>query len=79
MRSEGYCTWSLCVCVSQRGLLYLVSVCVCVWGGGGGGICVCVSMSVSLSVCLTHIFSDMVSLHVERKVPMAWARYGTDY
>ena len=44
MRSEGYCTWFVCV-----------------------------------SVCLMPYFSDMLSLHVERKVPMASARHCADY
>ena len=44
MRSEGYCTWFVCV-----------------------------------SVSLMPYFSDTVSLHVERKVPMALAQHCADY
>ena len=36
-------------------------------------VCVC------LSVCLTHIFSDVVSLHVEMKVPTALTQQGADF
>ena len=46
MRSEGYCTWFVCV-----------SVC----------------------VCLMPYFSNTVSLHMARKVPMASARHCADY
>ena len=37
------------------------------------GFCVC------LSVCLMPYFSDIVSLHVEKKVPMASARHCADF
>ena len=44
-------------------LMFKSSLSVHVEGGLRYLVCVC------LSVCLMHIFSDMVILHVERKVP----------
>ena len=41
------------------------------------GLCVC--LSVCVSVCLMPYFSEMVSLHVERNVPMASTRHCADY
>ena len=55
---------------AQRGLRYLIGLCVC---------CVCVCVCVCMSVCLMPYFSDTVSLHVERKVPMALVRHCADY
>ena len=45
------------------------------------GLCVCVCLSVCLSVtvCLMDYFSDLVSLHVEMKVPTASVRHGAEY
>ena len=43
------------------------------------GLCVCVCVCVCVSVCLRHIFSVMISLHVEKKVPMGLAQHNADY
>ena len=43
------------------------------------GLSVCLSICLSVSVHLMPYFSVTVSLHVERKVPMASARHCADY
>ena len=86
MRSEGYGTWSVCVCVcdynhtSEHRTFPRLPL-----AGSRSryptakqqdrtGVCVCVCVSVCL--CLSSLISDLARIHVQQEIPTASVLHG---